>query len=306
MPLFYFMTEKNKIFFGILTVEGNRSFLLNKKGVPLLEKELIWEGYIKHWSGKKINARKLPLKDYKKNEAIIICWPEKKYPNEPFIELYYNERLIKYPTSRLGHIAININNNIFNFSHLINENEIISSEEYFYRPALGEFAPHPETGIFNIDDKDRPYFDKFGRNFMRTIHVLRIEGIDTEKLLNFYKNELEVIYNTPRDPESPEDYRDFNIFKRSCTTIIRDGFKECGFKKIKGTFPRDLFINAAYHFARTYKKDSIKVKLYKMDQLKVPEAPFSKITPLLNPFNKLREYYLKRQFPDFFKDRNNH
>ena len=69
---------------------------------------------------------------------------------------------------------------------LMNENEIITEEEFFYRPALGEFAPSPNNGKYEILEDGTPYYDKFGRNFMRTIHVLRIEGIDVEKLGNIY------------------------------------------------------------------------------------------------------------------------
>ena len=46
-------------------------------------------------------------------------------------------------------MAVNVNGAIFNFSHKINENEVMRNEEYFFRPALGEFAPHPVTGRDN-------------------------------------------------------------------------------------------------------------------------------------------------------------
>ena len=99
-----------------------------------------------------------------------------------FLNLYYNERLVKYTASSLGHNAINIGGDIFNFSHLMNENEIMEKEEYFYRPALGEFAPSPNNGLFEILEDGRVFYDKFGRNFMRTIHRIRIFGLDTEKI----------------------------------------------------------------------------------------------------------------------------
>ena len=63
-----------------------------------------------------------------------------------------NERLTKYFVSYLGHTAVNVNGSIFNFSHLMNENEIMGKEEYFYRPALSEFAPSPNNCATIIRD----------------------------------------------------------------------------------------------------------------------------------------------------------
>ena len=73
----------------------------------------------------------------------------------------------------------------------------MSIEEYFYRPALGEFAPSPRTGLFEILDDGTAYYDKFGRNFMRTIHVLRVEGINGTRMRSIFDRFLEMIHNTP-------------------------------------------------------------------------------------------------------------
>ena len=78
-------------------------------------------------------ARELPQLDYKTDQPIIIMWPDESPPSEPVVDFYYNERLVKYPASLFGHNAININGNIYNFSHLMNENEIITPEEFIYR-----------------------------------------------------------------------------------------------------------------------------------------------------------------------------
>ena len=279
--------EKIKEINGVLTQENGRSYLLGENGERQLENELIWDGYVRHWLGKRVSARHLSQRDYKGGNPIIIMWPYEEPSGIPFVELYYNERLVKYPASTLGHFAINVNGEIFNFSHLLNENEVIKKEEYFYRPALGEFAPHPELGVFNVDDPERPYYDKFGRLFMRTIHVLRIEGIDTERLLRIYHDVLEMIHSTPVNPKRPEKYPGFNIFTKSCTTIIRDGLREYGFGGIGGIFPRDLFVNIAFRLLGEKRKD-IEVKLFRMKQLKVPEAPYSALTPFLNPVNRIR------------------
>ena len=269
-------------FTGILTIEKNEVFLKGPSGLDYLKDEHIWEGYITHWKGQTVHARKLPQKDYETGKHIYILWPEKEKKGVPFLELYYNERLVKYTASTFGHNAINIGGDIFNFSHYMNENEIMTPEEYFFRPALGEFAPSPITGRFALDENGRNYYDKFGRNFMRTVHVLRVEGIDETSLSKIFNEELKVIHRSDPHPENPEKYKDFNFFNRSCTTILRDGLKKYGFKKIKGIFPRDFFISAA-SICLNIKK--FKSTLFTMPQLLVKEAPSSLTTPFMNPCN---------------------
>jgi hypothetical protein len=288
------MNNNSKIISGKLIVEGHESFLLDERGKKQFRGKFIWDGYTGHWEGKKLNARVLQQRDYSSGDNIIVMWPADNEEGRGVVELYYNERLVKYPVSLLGHIALNVDGCIFNFSHLINENEIITPEEYFFRPALGEFSPHPETGMYNDTDPERPYLDKFGRQFMRTIHVLRIEGLDNERLMTYCKKQLEIIYATPPDPGKPDKYADFNIFRRSCSTIIRDGFRECGFTGISGVFPRDLFVNMAYFFFRKVKDKKIRTAYYQRKQLKVPEAGFSKMTPLINPLNRLRSCLIRK------------
>ena len=195
--------------------------------------------------------------------------------------------------SFLGHLAVNVNGEIFNFSHLINENEVMKPEEYFYRPAMGEFAPHPVTGRDKLDDPQKPYYDKFGRLFMRTIHVLRITGLDTQKFSQTFHNELEMIHNAPPDPKKPGHYINFNIFTNSCSTIIRDGFQKLGFRKIRGIFPRDLFVNVAYHFLKQTEYPRIKATHFTLNQFHVPEAAPSAVPPLLNPFNRIKNRILR-------------
>ena len=270
---------------GILTQENGASLILDESGVRHFENRAIWDGYLSHWSGKKVYARELVQRDYDSNEPILILWPDEKEPDEPFIDLYYNERLIKYFTSLLGHTAININGSIFNFSHLMNENEIMGKEEYLYRPALGEFAPSPNNDAFEILDNGRAYFDKFGRNFMRTIHRIRIYGLDTEKFRAVLNQSLKNILDTPPNPAQPEKYRDFSMVSNNCATVIRDAFQVCGFPGIKGRFPRDLFISATYHLFNT---PALNVHFTKLPQLIVPEAPLSSVSPLLNPWNYYR------------------
>jgi len=245
--------------------------------------------YLDHWKDQSVCGRLLPQRDYEDNLPIVIIWPNVPETETPFVELYYNERLVKYWASSLGHNAINVNGQIFNYSHLLNENEIISAEEYFFRPAVGEFAPSPNNNAFEVLEDGRVHYDKFGRNFMRTIHVVRVEGLDTNHLSQVYCRELEVIHSTKPNPKSPEKYPDFNHFTRSCSTIIRDGLNEIGLKKIKGIFPLDLFVNSAHHFLKT---EGLSTRIYKKSQLKVAEAPPSAMTPLLNFRNRLKQKQL--------------
>lgn len=270
---------------GILTLEGKSAYLQGSNGERFLEGKNIWEGYITHWLGRSVKARRLPQCDYKDEKPILILWPDVPPAEVPFVELYYNERLIKYPASFFGHNAINVNGEIFNFSHLLNENEVIDFAEFMYRPALGEFAPSPRNGKFEIMEDGTPYYDKFGRNFMRTIHVLRIEGVDVNRLSQIYHDELKIIHSRAVNPLKPEKYKDFNFLNRSCTTIIRDGLRKYGFNNISGILPRDLFVSTAFSLIHGQNSQNIRVKLHKLHQLKVPEAAYSKMTLLFDPNN---------------------
>lgn len=270
---------------GVLTVENEAVFLKGLNGEVHLKDEHIWEGYVTHWKNVNVQARRLPQKEYDSGKHIYILCPVKEIDSLPFLELYYNERLVKYRASTFGHNAINIGGNIFNFSHLMNENEILTPEEYFYRPALGEFAPSPTTGKFALNENGRNYYDKFGRNFMRTIHVLRIEGIDKASLSSIFHEELNSIHNSEPHPKNSELYRDFNFFTRSCTTIIRDGLRKYGFKKIRGIFPRDFFISAATVCSGI---KGLKTTLFSLPQLLVREAPPSVPSPFMNLCNYYR------------------
>lgn len=279
---------KAEIIKGVLTQQNGRTFLLGLDGERHLESSYIWHGYVLHWLGKRVCARYLPQRDYERGEPIVLIWPEVPAVEAGYVDLYYNERLVNYPVSLFGHNAIDVNGEVFNYSHLVNENEVTRIEDYLYRPALGEFAPHPKQGIRNVEDRERPYYDMFGRLFMRTIHVLRIQGLDTEQISRLYHDELKTILNAPLNPKNAEKYCDFSIFTRNCTTIIRDGLRRYGIRRIRGILPRDLFANATYHFLKAKKEGALKVRRFAMKQLKVPEAPYSRMTPLLNPINRIR------------------
>ncbi|MBN1473910.1 MAG: hypothetical protein JW914_04785 [Syntrophaceae bacterium] len=285
---------KENIYKGILTTKKEKTYLLAEGGAKYLEGENIWSGYLKHFSGRKVCARRLTQCDYETNKEIIIMWPDKPAQEEPFVELYFNERLAKYRTSFLGHLAINVDGEIFNFSHLLNENEIMKHEDYFFRPALGEFAPHPVTRTYNVDNPLKPYYDKFGRLFMRTIHILKITGLDVKKLSEIFYEQLKTIRSTPPDPKRPEEYSDFKILTNSCSTIIREGFKKYGFEKITGMFPRDIFVNISYYFLMQANDKRIRAAWRALPQLMVDEAAPSVMPPLMNPLNRWKKRCLEK------------
>jgi len=281
-----------QIFRGLLVLEGSRTFLRGSGGEEYFSESVIWDGYWKHWQGRMLCGRMLPEKDYNTGKNIVLLWPEERTDREPFVELYYNERLVKYTMSILGHSAINVNGYIFNFSHLLNECEIMTEEEFFYRPALGRFSPSPD-GLFDTSDTERPYLDKFGRQFMRTIHVARITGRETSGLESILRRKLKEIYDTPVDPAEPEYYRDFSKFSNSCTTIIRDSLREWGFGGVKGIFPREMFISAVWEFYIRSKSGGLNLSVFKRNQLLVDKAPASSLTPVVNPVNFVKKLVLE-------------
>ncbi len=278
----------NKDVSGILAREGAKIYLKGLDGTEYFSGCAIWEGYLMHWQGKMLCGRILPETDYLTGKPIVLLWPVSERTGESFVELYYNERLVKYTMSMLGHLAINVNGYIFNFSHLLNECEIMTEEEYFYRPALGRFSPSPD-GLFDISNPEKPYLDKFGRQFMRTIHVARITGKETLSLESILRGKLKQIYDTPVNPLKPEFYAEFGKFSNSCTTIIRDSLREWGFKDIKGIFPRELFINAVWSFRKQSYKGEVLLSVFRRNQLIVDEAPLSSLTPVLNILNYVKK-----------------
>ncbi|MEX0346861.1 MAG: hypothetical protein AB3N20_18205 [Rhizobiaceae bacterium] len=279
---------------GILGRDDGADYVETDDGSRVLMPEGIWEGYIIHWLGQRVRVQRLPQRDYSTGAKILLLAPDKPEPPKPYIELYYNESLPGYVSSMLGHFAINVDGRIFSFSETLNENEEMSVDEFFYRPALGEFSGHPDKLKFNVDDPDRPFYDKFGRRFMRTIHALRIEGLHTDRLTENLRTEIRTIHETPRDHGRPHKYRDFHYVRRSCTSIVRDALRDSGLREVSGVVPRELFLNSAYQVAKLHQSRSLKVQAKLMGQLKVPEKPYSRPNPVLNPVNRLRSPRLRR------------
>jgi len=265
---------------GWLKKDETGVFVEDNNGKKLFTEERIWRGYVDHWLNKKVLVRELLQIDDKTGLPIVLIWHEdnieRNKNNSNYVEVYYNERLVKYWASFFGHIAVNIGGKVFNFSNK-------KSEEYFYRPALGEFAP-------------KGAMVKFGRRFARSIHILRIEGdkINPEFLQEIFKKKLDTIHNTPDNPSRPGYYKDFSFYSNSCVTMVRDGLREGGFADASGFLSRDFFVSCAKSFRKMAKKNNLSVSLRMMPQLMIPEAPPSKMTPLLNPLS----YYRKRKYLD--------
>lgn len=273
---------------GLLGRDAEAVYIEDDEGRRVFPSESIWEGYLAHWLGQQVRVHRLPQRDYQSGAPILLLAPDEPAPPPPYIVLYYNESLPGYLSSLFGHLAINVDGTVFSFSETLNENEEMSLEEYLYRPALGEFSGHPESLTFNFDDPDRPYYDKFGRRFMRTIHALCIQGLDTARLTELLRTEIAVIYKTPVDPRLPHKYRDFHYLHRSCTTIIRDALRKVGLREVSGLLPRELFLNVAYQVTRPGRSDSLTAYATRMDQLKVPDRAYSHLNSILNPMNRLR------------------
>ena len=279
---------------GILGCEEDAVYIKNDEGGRLFLSEPVWGGYLAHWLGQRVRVHRLSQRDYENGALILLLAPDEPAPSPPYIILYYNERLPGYLSSLFGHIAMNVDGRVFSFSEKVYENEEMSVDEYLYRPALGEFSGHPESLTFNLDDAQRPYYYKFGRRFMRTIHALYIEGLDTTRLTELLRTEIEVIHQTPVDPRFPHEYRDFRFFRRNCTTIIRNALRQAGLPEVSGFLPRELFINTAYQVSRPRREDNLKVCASRMEQLKVPEQAYSRPCPILNPMNRLRLTHVSR------------
>ncbi len=293
MGEFILTSDVNKMYHGILNAGPGHPFLEGKKGERHFQSDIIWNGYTDHFAGFELSGRYLAEKDYETGRPMVILWPRDPFPGDDYIDIYYNERLVQYPISFLGHNAVNVNGEVFNFSVTMNENEVLTPEEYLYRPALGEFSPDPVKGGQNLDNPECPYYDKFGRRFMRSVHVLRILGLDIKRFSAIFHEEMEAIQNTPVHPDRPGKYRDFHFLKRNCTTIIRDCLRKGGLEGIHGVFPRDFLANTAAAIEKHGPGQGLSMKLYKLEQLKVSEAPHSVITPYMNPLNILRERNVK-------------
>jgi hypothetical protein len=279
---------------GVLGRGSDAGYIQTDDGRRITMSEPIWSGYLTHWLGRRVKVYRLPQRDYYSGAQILLLAPDEPAPEYPYVDLYYNECLRGYLSSLFGHLAINVDGKVFSFSETLNENEEMTPEEFFYRPALGEFSGHPDTRVFDVSDPERPYYDKFGRRFMRTIHAIRIKGLDTVRLIEILQTEVRVIHETPLDPHRPYKYRDFHSIHRSCTSILRDALREAGLREVSGVIPRELFLSVAYQATRLNRSNLLSVCAIRLEQLKVPERSYSRPSPILNPLNHLRLLQLRR------------
>jgi len=252
----------------------------------------IWDGYVHHWRDRAVVGRLLPEPDYETGKPIVLLWPaafDDRSQTSHF-QLYMNERLTQFRGSILGHSAINVGGWVFNFSYRSIENEVLPVEEYLYRPALGPFGVHPSLGRVNEALDEKPYNNNFGRLFARSIHVLDVETHEevVARLFSFFRATMRVIHKAPVNPNAPTFNSYFHYYRRNCATIIRDGLRRTGMFPVRGLTPRDLFESAYRVFRRAEKRGECRLKYGKMEQLKVPEAPYSAEVSPLNPLNRAR------------------
>lgn len=287
----------NEKYSGILIKRDEKFVLLSNYGAYLFSDRIIWEGYGQYFLNHNIEVSELEDTDYEKCEKILLMYPLPVKQESDFIELYYNERLVKYPASRFGHLSLNCNGTVFNFSHLINECEIISEEEYFFRPALGHFSPNPQTNLADYTNPEKLYYDKFGRLFMRNVHVLRLSNVDSSKLANVLTKRMKLFkeagLGAPSDKNSA-----FRPLSHNCVTEIADALKECGFGAGSHFIPRDCFAVTGSHWRRLAEKSGYDFSYYIMKQMPVKEAKPSKLAFLINPFNYLRWIILSKKRED--------
>lgn len=278
---------------GILRSDGRSHWVENLKGSPFGEEGCIWDGYVRHWRDQPVQGRLLKERDYETGKPIVLLWPADLERRErvPHFQLFLNERLTHFRGSRLGHAAVSVGGEVFNFSYRRNENEALPLEEYLYRPALGPFGIHPTLGRADRSENGRPYHHNFGRLFERSIHVLHVETAEemVARLSAYFHEKMEIMRRVPEIPETPNVNPLFHYYRRNCATIIRDGLRRVGGFPVRGLAPRDLFESACRCFRHAAMQGECRVNAWRLRQLKVPEAPYSVTVPSINPMNWARK-----------------
>jgi hypothetical protein len=266
----------NETIAGRLISKAGETYILTQNGEKKFTQAAIWHGYLQHFQNQRVLGRLLPQTDYETGRPIALLWPETKKESELFLEIYFNERLPNYLGSIFGHSAININGQIFNFAHKLNENEVLTWEEYFFRPAMGEFAPGP-NGKYDISNPHRPYYDKFGRRFMRTVVSLRVTGIkNTSFLLKYFHASMKKIKTQTVKAHAPDINHYFNLAFYNCVTELHAGLTAWGLKNLHNRFPLDFFLSCKQELTKLAAKQRWRISVAKLPQFKVPEAPWSK------------------------------
>lgn len=260
---------------GRLVLEEKTPCVLAAGGEKKFTNAAVWQGYITHFLNREVRGRLLPQTDYATKRPIALVWPEGDPPPQPFLEIYFNQRLPNYPGSFFGHAAINVNGRIFNFARKLNENEELDYGEYFYRPALGEFSPGA-NGKYDLSNPDEPRYDKFGRRFMRQILVLRITNVrDTAFLLDYFRKSLATIQNQNAGRTDVDVNQYFRAFSNNCVTMLYNGLSRWGINRLNRRLPWNFFLSCRREFSKLAAARRWQVSVRKLPQLKVPEAPFS-------------------------------
>lgn len=287
-PLTFTSLTMNDIIEGVLLKTEQGCGVRTEDGETFFTQDHIWSGYIKHFQNQKVYARALPQTDYKTGRPIVFLWPNELLPQTPYVEIYFNEPLAAYLGSFFGHAAVNVNGRAFNFARKKNENEELAREEYFYRPARGEFAPAPKGG-YDISDAKHPYYDKFGRRFMRKVYVLRITGLqtaDTDRLAGYYRQALTRILE--RSKNSGDENPDFRMFSNNCVAELQKGLSGWGLPPVHRWIPKTFFEDCAREFYRLAPKRGWTISVQALPQLIVPEAKPSRVVIFSKLLSEIR------------------
>ena len=231
----------------------------------------LWPGY-RVLSGSDVRLRW--LREDRAGARIALLAPAADCPPGPDrVEVYFLHRLREQLVSLFGHLAIAVRGRVWNFSAVLEENEAVSWDEYFYRPQTGPFVRHADGhGLARVD--------RYGRRFMRAADVLSLEGLPAERLadvLDGLLDEVRAAAEKAQDGSSPA----FSSWSRNCAGFIREALNESGVGSFSSHAPRDLFVELAWHFRKrggaTFRR---------VPQLIVPGIlPSSSAVPLLRPAN---------------------
>lgn len=239
---------------------------------------VLWPGYAR-FAGTRVLVRPLPVHDAGK--PVLLVAPLGDAPPARSVELYLAERLPRHAMSRFGHVAAWAGGHVFNYSRTWRENEALDWAEFAWRPPLGDYGPERH--------------DYFGRRFMRTLHVLRIDGLDTVRVRASLQAVRERILARPPDPRDPEYAPWVNLAGRNCVALLRLALVEAGLPVFHGLTPRAFFVDAAWRLRRLAGRGVLRLSYRRLPQVVVPECAPSLPASSWSPRTAQRERRLARE-----------
>lgn len=296
---------------GVLTCEGGRPVLVSGRERMILPGPF-WEG----WTA--MLAREVvyfPAADLQPPCPVILP-AEEQADSDDEVEILFLHRLRGQLASLFGHIAIVVRGRVWNFSAVLAENEVLTVDEFYWRPCLPPFLPEEEgclTVLEGVDPdsvsvrteggqqeettcpdnrsakKGGLRVDRYGRRFMRSLDRIKISGLSPAQLSNLEKSLTELmerVYKAaPSSCRGESPY--FSAWKMNCAGFVREAFALAGLANFQSHFPRDLFIEIGWHFIRQARQagSSLRVKYgQRIPQFPVPGIrASSSAVPLLNP-----------------------